>query len=88
MEAALEPAKLDEALAWVSAMSAADWLSNPSGWISRAAPAAAFRSERLRLRAVGASLCVLLRPAALLPETASPGSQMSFMITFGLASTR
>ena len=68
-------------------MSAADLLSNPSAWISRA-PAAAFRRERLRFRAVWAWLWGLFRPATSLPATPSPRSRMSFMITFGLASTR
>lgn len=52
-------------------MSAADVLSNASAWISRA-PAAAFRSEHLRLRAVWAWLCGLFRPGASIPATASP----------------
>jgi hypothetical protein len=70
-----------------AATSAADLLSKPSTWISRA-PAAAFLSERLRLRAVWAWLWELLRPAASLLPTASPRSRMSFMITFGFASTK
>ncbi len=43
---------------------------------------------RLRFRAVWAWLCGLFRPAASLPATASPRSRVSFMITFGFASTR
>ena len=70
-----------------AATSAADLLSRPSAWISRA-PAAAFRSERFRFRAVWAWLWGLFRPAASLPATASPRSRMSLMITFGFASTR
>jgi hypothetical protein len=68
-------------------MSAADVLSNASAWISWA-PAAAFRRERLRLRAVWAWLCGLFPPGASPPAIASPRSRMSFMLTFGLASTR
>jgi hypothetical protein len=68
-------------------MSAADLLSNPSAWI-RWAPAAAFRSERLRFRVVWAWLWGLFRPAASVPATASPRRRMSFMIALGLASTR
>jgi hypothetical protein len=54
-------------------MSAADLLSNPSAWISRA-PAAAFRSERLRLRAVWAWLWGTLDSdtGSMLKSTAAP----------------
>jgi hypothetical protein len=57
-------------------------------WSSSLARAVASRRERLRCRGVCTWLCALLRPAALLPATASLRSRMSFMITFGLASTR
>jgi hypothetical protein len=60
---------------------------NPLPGFSQA-PAAAFRRERLRLRAVWAWLCELLRPAASLPATARPRTRMSFVITFGFASTK
>jgi hypothetical protein len=49
---------------------------------------AAFRSERLRFRAAWAWLSGFFLPVASLPATPSPRSQMSFMITFGFASTR
>jgi hypothetical protein len=51
IQTALEPVKLFECVGNGFARSAADLLSNPSDWISRA-PAAAFRKERLRFRAV------------------------------------
>ena len=76
-----------EAATRLASIKAADLLSNPSAWISRA-PAAAFRRERLRFRTVRAWLWGLFRPAASLPATARPQSRMSFMITFGFASTR
>ena len=50
IESALKPAKLYQGIRKDVATSAANSLSNASAWISRA-PAAAFRSERPRLRA-------------------------------------
>ena len=47
IEAALQPVKLYQGIRDEAATSAADLLSKPSAWISRA-PAAAFRGERLR----------------------------------------
>jgi Alpha/beta hydrolase domain len=70
IQAALEPVKLFEGICEGGATSAADLLSKPSGWMSRA-PVTVFGSERLRLRAVWAWLWGLFRPAASLPATAS-----------------
>jgi hypothetical protein len=53
IESPPEPAKLVEGSCEGGCDVAADLLSNPSAWISRA-PAAAFRRDRLRFRAVWA----------------------------------
>ena len=69
IEAALDPLKFFEGIGKNAARSAADLLSNQSAWISRA-PAAAFRSERLRFRTGRVWLSGLFRPAASVPATA------------------
>jgi hypothetical protein len=51
--------------------SAADLLSNPSTWISRA-PAAAFRRELLRFRTVWAWLSGLFRPGSVHARNRQP----------------
>ena len=63
------------------ARSVADSLSSLSAFISRI-PAAAFRKERPRFRAVWTWLLGLLRSVAVLP------GQPPLMIIFGLASTK
>jgi hypothetical protein len=68
-------------------MSAADLLSNPSTWISRA-PAAASPEGASKVPSGLGVVVGLFRPATALPATPSPRSRMSFMITFGFASTR
>ena len=88
IEAALEPVKLFESLC-EGCCNLGSRFAVQSAYLDQAgAPAAAFRSDRLRLRAVWAWLCGLFRPAASRPATANPRSRMSFMITFGFARTR
>jgi hypothetical protein len=87
IEPALEPAKLFECISKGGCDVGGSICCQPLCWIRRA-PAAAFRRDRLRFRAVWAWLCEVLRPAASFPATPSPRSRTSFMITSGLASTK
>jgi hypothetical protein len=84
IEAALEPVKLIESIC-KGGCDIGSRFSVQTLCLDCRAPAAAFRRERLRFRALWAWLGGLARPAASLPATASFRSRMSFMITFGFA---
>ena len=87
IEAALEPVKLLNCVGQAGGDVGRRFAVQPL-WLDEAGTSGRIPEGAIRFRTVWAWLWALFLPAASFPATASPRSRMSFMTTFGLASTR